>query len=177
MPFTNASAQAGRAEASGQTARRNPALPEADGSPNDDQFLLRRPPFMWPPEPRRGGMIIAQGKAAEAAALGKSHPTPPLSFPFRFGAPRARQTGREKERKSFWVRNPGRRSFRLPWAIITSSLRDFSLARSARIVGELVTPDSLCQRGVTVTVNFGDVDYALPDGSVVKAMAFLVEGE
>ena len=37
---------------------------------------------MWPPEPHgdeQGGKIIAQGKAAEAAALGKRHPTP-LSF-------------------------------------------------------------------------------------------------
>jgi hypothetical protein len=35
----NVSAQAGRDEGSGQTARRNPALPAAEGSPSDDQIL------------------------------------------------------------------------------------------------------------------------------------------
>src|SRR5207249_4373971 len=59
--------------------------------------------------PARGGMIVAQGKAAAAAALGKGahHPT---SFFFGFGAPeRAKPEG--NKRKSFWIRNPGRRSF------------------------------------------------------------------
>jgi hypothetical protein len=35
----NASAQARPAEDVAQTTRRNPALPEADGSPNDEQIL------------------------------------------------------------------------------------------------------------------------------------------
>ena len=58
-------------------------------------------------------MIIAQGKAAEAAALGKRPPpdTQPPLFP---GLPRrpdpARQT-RKKGRGLFCARNPGRRSF------------------------------------------------------------------
>ena len=51
------------------------------------------------PEPRRGGMIIAPGKAAEAAARGKKPPLPTF-FPFWFGAP-ARQTRREKRKDHF----------------------------------------------------------------------------
>jgi len=31
--------------------------------------------------------------------------------------------------------------------------------------------------GITITVNFGNADYALPDGRVVKAMGFVVDGE
>jgi hypothetical protein len=33
------------------------------------------------PEPRRGGLIIAQGQASEAAALGKTPPNPTTFFP------------------------------------------------------------------------------------------------
>ena len=36
---SNVSAQAGRAKGAEQTAKRNPAWPEADGSPSDDQIL------------------------------------------------------------------------------------------------------------------------------------------
>ena len=57
---------------------------------------------MCPPEPRRGGLIIAQGKAAEAAALGKGHPTP-ISF---FGSDLARleraKSDPKKGKGSFW---------------------------------------------------------------------------
>ena len=49
------------------------------------------------PEPRRGGLIIAKGKAAEAAALGKETPHP-TSF---FSAGLARQAGREKRGNHF----------------------------------------------------------------------------
>ena len=52
-------------------------------------------------------MTIAQGKAAEAAALGKEPPRP-ISFSFWFGAPEARQT-RRKKRTSFCYGNPERR--------------------------------------------------------------------
>src|SRR5215471_7298410 len=41
-------------------------------------------------------MIVAQGKAAEAAALGKTPHHTNLFFSFRFGARLARQTGRKK---------------------------------------------------------------------------------
>lgn len=57
-------------------------------------LFLNQPGWFWLgtvgfalPEPRRGGLTIAQGKAAEAAALGK----------------------KPADRKSFCVRNPGRR--------------------------------------------------------------------
>src|ERR1017187_5623759 len=78
--------------------------------------------------PRRGSAIIAQGKAAEAAALGKRPPPdiqPPLfpGLPCRAGP--ARQT-RKKGRGLFCARNPGRLVPRLPWAIIMASLRDFN---------------------------------------------------
>jgi len=33
------------------------------------------------PEPQRGGMMVARGKAAEAAALGKEPPHPTYFFP------------------------------------------------------------------------------------------------
>jgi hypothetical protein len=36
---SNNAAQAGRAEGSGETARLNPALPEAEGSHSDDQIF------------------------------------------------------------------------------------------------------------------------------------------
>ena len=63
------------------------------------------------PEPRRGGIIVAQGKAVEAAALGKMPPRPP----------------------SFWGRNPGWRAHALAlgWYMVALSGRAF-LARSAR---------------------------------------------
>ena len=72
-------------------------------------------------------MIIAQGKAAEAAALGKTPPTTNLFFPIglaRLG--RAKQNW-EKESESFCVRSPGAALVpRLPRATISSSLQDFS---------------------------------------------------
>ena len=79
-------------------------------------------------------MIIDQGKAAEAAALGKRHPHPILSF-FQSGL--ARQTRLEKrEADHLLISYPGRRSFLSCPDIILSSLRDFSLARSARVLVE-----------------------------------------
>ena len=53
------------------------------------------------PAPRRGSKTVAQGKAAEAAALGKEPSPPNLFFPFRLGAPEARQAGREKRGNHF----------------------------------------------------------------------------
>jgi hypothetical protein len=57
-------------------------------------------------------MIIAQGKAAEAAALGVTPPTPNLSF-FQSGLARPRRAKPDwkKERRSFFASHPGRRSF------------------------------------------------------------------
>src|SRR5581483_6106959 len=61
--------------------------------------------------PGRGGERIAQGKAAEAAALGKPPPTtPPLFFPIWLGAPGRAKPDWKKERKSFCVSYPRRRS-------------------------------------------------------------------
>jgi len=48
------------------------------------------------PEPRRGGLMVAQGKGAQRLPPWVTgHPTQ-LLFPLRFGAPAARQTAREK---------------------------------------------------------------------------------
>ena len=85
--------------------------------------------------PARGGKIVAQGKAAEAAALGKEPPYPTSFFPSglaRLDAPN------QKEKKSIIFRPQPRAALvpRLPWAILRSSLRDFNLARSAGTMGE-----------------------------------------
>ena len=85
------------------------------------------------PEPRRGGLIIAQGKAAEAAALGKPPPQPNSFFPS--GLARQRRAKPEGKKEENILGPPPRAALRLPWATIISSLRDFGLARSARIVG------------------------------------------
>ena len=82
--------------------------------------------------------MIAQGKAAEAAALGKEPPHQSL-FLFRFGAPQARQTGREKE--GIILRPQPRAALRLPWAIIVSSLPGLQLGWPAHIFGELFIKD------------------------------------
>ncbi len=57
-------------------------------------------------------MIIARGKAAEAAAPGKTPPQPNLSF-FQSGLARCERAKPDwkKERESFRVSYPGRRSF------------------------------------------------------------------
>ena len=47
--------------------------------PDEGRFVDPRRQFSRPPAPRRGSMIIAQGKVAEAAALGKE-PNQPTSF-------------------------------------------------------------------------------------------------
>ena len=80
--------------------------------------------------------MIAQSKAAEAAALGKSHPVPILRFVW-FGASAGRRAKPEKGEQILFRSEP-RAAFvpRWPWASIMSSLRDFSLARLARIVDE-----------------------------------------
>jgi hypothetical protein len=81
-------------------------------------------------------MIIAQGQAAEAAALGKSHPVPTLPF-FWFGAPACWRAKPEKGEGIIFRSEPRAALVpRWPWAIIISSLWDFSLARLARIVDE-----------------------------------------
>jgi hypothetical protein len=61
------------------------------------------------PEPRRGGLIIAPGKAVEAAARGKSHPTQPF-FPSGLARERAKPEGK-KEKIIL-----GPLPLRLPWA-------------------------------------------------------------
>jgi hypothetical protein len=86
------------------------------------------------PEPRRGGLIVAQGKAAEAAALGKETPHP-TSF-FTSGLARLWHAKPEVKKEEILLGPQPRAALRLPGAIIISSLRDFSLARCARIVGE-----------------------------------------
>ncbi len=70
--------------------------------------------------PGKGNQIPAQGKAAEADALGNEapHPTP---FPFRFGAPDTRHTGREE--KEFLFGTPLRAARRLPWAVVSRCAR------------------------------------------------------
>ena len=88
----------------------------------------------------RGGKIIAQGKAAEAAALGRSSPVPTLPF-FLFGAPAGWRAKQEKGEQIIFRSEPRAALVpRLPWAIIMSSLKDFSLARSTRIIGQLQFP-------------------------------------
>ena len=55
--------------------------PPPAGSYIASRQFSRPPPIRFArPAPRRGSMIIAQGKTAEAAALGKSRPVPTLPF-------------------------------------------------------------------------------------------------
>ena len=90
--------------------------------------------------PHRGSMIIAQGQAAEAAALGKSQPVITLPF-FWLGAPPGGTANPEKGEQIIFRSGPRAALVpRWPWATIISSLQDFSLARSARIVGERSGP-------------------------------------
>ncbi len=97
--------------------------------------MLWADPFRFAvPEPRRGGLIVAQGKAAEAAALGKKPPHP-TSF-VSSGLARLWHAKPEEKKEVILLGPQPRAALRLPGAIIISSLRDFSLARCARIVGE-----------------------------------------
>src|SRR5690349_8569610 len=49
-------------------------------------------------EPRRGGLILAQGKAVEAAALGKTPPHPAPFFPSGLASPKlAKPEGKKEE--------------------------------------------------------------------------------
>jgi hypothetical protein len=57
------------------------------------------------PEPWRGGLMLAQGKAAEAAALGKRPPNPTSFFPSGWARRRRTQPEGKKE-ASFGVRTP-----------------------------------------------------------------------
>ena len=77
--------------------------------------------------------MIAQGKAAEAAALGKAPPHP-TSF-FTSGLARLRRAKPEVKKEEIILHPQPRAALRLPGAIVISSLRDFSLARCARIEG------------------------------------------
>jgi hypothetical protein len=75
-------------------------------------------------------MIIAQGKTAEAAALGNAHPEPTLPF-FRFGAPAGWRAKPEKGEQIIFRSEPKAVLVpRLPWAIIRSSPQDLRLGRS-----------------------------------------------
>jgi hypothetical protein len=69
----NVSAQAGRAEGAGQTARRNPALPEADGSPSGDDVGSGAPEGQQENSP-------GQGRPRPPPWV-KGHHTPTLFFP------------------------------------------------------------------------------------------------
>ena len=84
--------------------------------------------------PGKGNHIPAQGKAAEAAALSKETPHP-TSF-FSSGLARLGRAKPEVKKEEIILGPQPRAALRLPGAIIVSSLRDFSLARCARIVGE-----------------------------------------
>jgi len=106
--------------------------------------------------PRRGSAKVAQGKAAacradfprrsirakagarrrrEAAALGKKPPNPTSLF-FHSGLARHWRAKPEwKKREEITLGPQPRAARRLPRAILISSLRDFSLARSARMGG------------------------------------------
>jgi len=102
--------------------RPNAALPGADGSPHKDQFLSvsRLPRGLR--SPARGGKIIAQGKAAEAAALGKEPPHPTSFFPSGL----ARQSHAKpegKKTKSFRIGNPRPRCA----CLVLSSHRPYTL--------------------------------------------------
>jgi hypothetical protein len=89
-------------------------------------------------------MIIAQGKTAEVAALGNAHPVPTLPF-FWFGAPAGWRAKPEKGEQIIFRSEPRAALVpRWPWATIISSLQDFSLVRSARIVGERSGPRPPC---------------------------------
>jgi len=104
------------------------------------QTMLWADPFRFAvPEPRRGGLIVAQGKAAEAAALGKKPPHP-TSF-VSSGLARLWHAKPEEKKEVILLGPQPRAALRLPGAIIISSLRDFSLARCARIAGELLFCD------------------------------------
>ena len=69
----------------------------------------------------------------EAAALGKGRLKPNSFFPFWFGA---LGDAKPKGKKGGILAAQPRAALRLPWANIISSLWDFSLARSARIISE-----------------------------------------
>jgi len=73
-------------------------------------------------------MIIAQGKAAEAAALGSVHPASSLPlFTVRRASSEAGATNREKGEEFIVGRQPRAALVaRLPWGIMISSLQDFS---------------------------------------------------
>jgi len=79
-------------------------------------------------------MRIAPGKAAEAAARGK---TPPQTASFFLsGLARPRRARPEGKKEEIILGSQPQAALRLPGAILILSLRDFSLARCARIMGE-----------------------------------------
>ena len=87
------------------------------------------------PEPQRGGMMVAQGKAAEAAALGNADPTShfPLLPVGRAGQP-AGAANRQKG-KGYSIARPEPEVALvppLPRAILMASVRDSVSARFAR---------------------------------------------
>jgi hypothetical protein len=77
-------------------------------------------------------MIIAQGKAAEAAALGN---TPPAQPSFFFLVWRVRAKPERKKEEIISNPHPGA-ELRLPRAIIRSSLRDFIFGSLCSNIGE-----------------------------------------
>jgi len=74
----------------------NGRQPARERVPNEGRFVDPSRQFSRPPAPRRGSMIIAQGKVAEAAALGKEPNQPTSFFPSGF----ARQGRAKPEGKS-----------------------------------------------------------------------------
>ena len=77
-------------------------------------------------------MKVAPGKAAEAAARGETPPNPTSFFPSVLARQRRAKT--EGKKATIIVRPLPRAALRLPGATIMSSLRDFSVARRARII-------------------------------------------
>ena len=131
------------------------------GSPNDDQILCVARLSCGLRSPARGGMIIAQGKAAAAAALGKPRPAPNLSF-FQSGLARPGHAKPDwkKERRSFFVSYPGRRSFlACPYLIVLTGLqlgslrshlrRTFAITGSAPVISNM---ESRRYRGVRMVL-------------------------
>ena len=75
----------------------NGPQPARERVPNEGRFVDPRRQFSRPPAPRRGSKIIAQDKAAEAAALGYRRNMIPSFFPSGFARPcRAKPEGKKE---------------------------------------------------------------------------------
>ena len=90
---------------------------------------------MWPPEPRRGGKKIAQGKAAAAAALGKEAPQPTFLFSF-FGLARCRRARPKKEKREEIILGSRPGAALVPRLPRADMRRPVGARSGARIIGE-----------------------------------------